>query len=142
MYHWYICLPPIPTLPLPRTSPTRTDSCTDTAQLPLYHPISRSSSPTPSSPTHPPPLYSLHHTPTSSSNVPTSRSIKRKSLDPSPKDRSRNRRNAFICIAVAVVVLLVLPLSVFGGILHATRQNVKCMEDITEFSDEVDGCGT
>jgi hypothetical protein len=74
--------------------------------------------------------------------VPTSRSIKRKSLDPSPKDRSRNRRKAFICIAVAVVVLLVLPLSVFGGILHASRRNAECMQNNTGFLEGADGCGT
>ncbi|PMD51019.1 uncharacterized protein K444DRAFT_668983 [Hyaloscypha bicolor E] len=114
----------------------------DVPLLPIYHHISRSSSPTPSSPTHPPPLYSLYRAPTPFPAVAASHSAKRKSLDPSPKDRSRNRRKASICIAVAVVVLLVLPLSVFGGILHATRRNAECMEGNTGFLEGAGGCGT
>jgi len=98
-------------------------------KLPL-HDTSRSSSPSPTfTPTtlaHPPPLYSPHHLPTSSTSstfpILSSQSIIRKSLDPSPRDRTWNRRKAFICIAVGVVVLLVIPLTVFAGILHATRE--------------------
>jgi hypothetical protein len=106
-------------------------------QLPFYHSglHSRSSSPTPSTPTHPPPLYSSLQ----SSTFPTSSTAGRKSLSPPPKDRNWNRRKAIICILVGVVLLLVIPLAIFGGVLHATRnEKQECANEGA--LDEVTGC--
>ncbi|PMD17167.1 hypothetical protein NA56DRAFT_648900 [Hyaloscypha hepaticicola] len=91
----------------------------DLPLLPLYHSIShsRTSSPTPSAPSDPPPLYSSLQ----SSPFQLSSNAGRKSISPPPKDRNWNRRKAIICIVVGVILLLVVPLAIFGGVLLATR---------------------